>query len=32
MLKYSRFGKYFEVEGRGDHRGLFDCSKGCPEN
>lgn len=27
MLKDSRFGKYFEVDERGHHRGLFDCSK-----
>lgn len=25
MLKYSRFGKYFKVDERGDHQGLFDC-------
>ena len=31
MIKYSRFGKYFDVQERGEHLGLFDCSKGCTE-
>ena len=28
MIKYSRFSKYFNVDERGEHTGLFDCSGG----
>ena len=28
MIKYSRFSKYFNVDERGKHQGLFDCSGG----
>ena len=28
MIKSSRFSKYFSVDERGEHLGLFDCSGG----
>jgi len=28
MIRYSRFSKYFCVDERGEHQGLFDCSGG----
>ena len=28
MIKYTRFSKYFNVDERGKHQGLFDCSGG----